>query len=951
MQLTLEWLKKYLDVKHDVSLDRIEKTLSDIGLEVEEIVDNTTKYKSFVIVHVEEAIPHPNADKLKLCKVFDGQNRLQIVCGASNARAGINVVLAPIGSVIPGNGLVIKASKIRGIESQGMLCSAEELCLGGATNYNHNYTQENEGQISDGIIELPANAGIGILFADFANLNSVVFTIGLTPNRRLDAACVMGIARDLASAGLGRFKDFLAQFAENHSVTDHKFSVNIPHLKAKTIDEMQSLDGIKVRVDEPNLCHELRLFLIQKVESRYTGPITDCSPIESHGCKEVGLHIASQLSAIGHDYQLPLVMLSNFAMFDAGRPNHMYDADKIHGSIIVRLSEKGEEFKALNGNSYTLPEGLLVVADEEEILSVAGVMGGEGSKITENTNSIIVEIANFNRDAIANSGRILNIHSDSRYRFEGGIDSGIGERFENYLVDLIKQNCGGELINKLCIDGNKPNYVEKVVFNPTLVDGMVGHPIDKQKIIQILSVLGFHVDIIADSTWHLPVPSHRLGDVCTQEDVVEEIVRMHGIGSIPSARMEISPILSHDSVIDNLRKAKKNLYAREMMEVLTWSFIDRDDYLLFNNCNNCTVFDVESGDDRDNNGKIKTDNEKITSTNIPSINNPISKDMAVMRSSIIPSHLRIAAANLNRNQKNISLFECAKIYELNDNKSNNNKAGANTRENGKKKEVGDSVDNLLNHLGGSKPSPRDDMLASSVSESRCIAGLRIGYNTKNSLHEQVRAWDFFDVKADVMGVFSAFGVSAKDEDYSIDRKAPDYYHPGKSAAIFLGKTLFAYCGEIHPAICKKYDIPGGALAFEIFIDNMPNKKKSLTPQALSRYQEVQRDIAFVIDAMIPSIELVKIALSTKLDMAVAGIIRNVEMFDVHLGIVENTSIVQSNVDDKDIGGQIKEKKSVALRLTLQADDRTLGDGEIQAALQSVIDAIIERCNAKIRDGS
>lgn len=849
MQLTLEWLKKYIDLKPEADLKLIEQTLNDIGLEVDDLVDNSARYKAFVIASIEECIPHPNAEKLKICTVFDGQNRLQIVCGALNARANLKVVLAPIGSTIPANGLLIKESKIRGIISQGMLCSAEELSL------------DHEGD--NGIIELPDEAIIGSSFAEFAHLNNVIIKIGLTPNRRLDAACIIGIARDLAASDLGEFRNCLESFG--HAPSKYR-------------------EIIKAKIEATEFCHELRLSLIENVKnSSITSSffVNSIKLLDISPDPDLGLNIVSQLSSLGHYNALPLVMLSNFAMFDLGRPNHIYDADKIEGLITVRLSKEGESFKALNGQVYNLPANILVVADEKKILAIAGIIGGEESKVTESTTNIIVEVAYFDRDIVAKAGRLLNIQSDSRYRFEGGLDYAIGLSFENYLLALIHKNCGGKLIDQICLVGKKLNKIEDITFNPAIVEKRLGYCIEQDKMDMILSKLGFTIKASSDSIWQIKVPSHRQGDISGQDDIIEEIVRIYSIDQVTPLQIMKPPHIMPNIFINNLRQAKKNLNARGMMEIITWSFIDKEDYILF--------------------GHTEDLDRKMLQ-----ISNPLSRDMAIMRSSMIPSHLRVAAANLNRDQKDIALFECAKVYKANDNE----------------------------YLPNKKPATSKEQ--QEIEESFCLTGIRLGRNEMSSLHPSNRIWDFFDIKADVMRIFQAFDISSREEDYIINHETPPYYHPGRSASIFLGKKLLAYCGEIHPKLCKKYDIPSPTLAFEVFIQKIPLKLKPLAPLHLSKYQAVQRDLAFAVDISEPAINLLKTASTTKLPN-VTNIRYEVELFDVHY-------------DKSQADKEFSRPKSIALRLTMQAYDRTLSDAEIQLIVQTVVEDIVKEHNAILRDG-
>jgi phenylalanyl-tRNA synthetase beta chain len=376
MKFTLSWLKQLLDTA--ANADEIALALNSIGFEVEGVEDKSAIYNPFIIAEIKEATRHPDADKLNVCQVNNGHEILQIVCAATNARAGIKVVLAPVGTTMP-NAMQIKLSKIRGIESKGMLCAADELLL-----------EEN----SEGIIELGSDAVVGAKYADYANLNDVVFDVALTANRG-DGASVYGIARDLAAKGIGTLKP----------------------LAATALQYTEDKSPIAVTIEDEG-CHAFSATYISGINNLPRANI-----------------YADALKGIGGSPKTPLVDISNFAMMNYGRPNHIYDADKIKGDLVIRKSRADEPFVAIGGQEYKLPEGLTVVADSEMVVCIGGVIGGELSKVTEETKNILVEVGDFDPIAVTNSGRVLNQHTDARFRFERGIDHGNTESF----VDLPMQ--------------------------------------------------------------------------------------------------------------------------------------------------------------------------------------------------------------------------------------------------------------------------------------------------------------------------------------------------------------------------------------------------------------------------------------------------------------------------------------------------------------------------------
>lgn len=569
MKFTLTQLKRHL--KTEASANEIADKLNSIGFEVEEMLDKGKDYEPFLIAEILEAVPHPDAEKLRVCKVATGKETLQIVCGAANARAGIKVVLAPVGTIIPANGMQIKAAKIRGVESFGMLCSEEELGLK---------------ETIDGILEIPASVSAGGKFADFAKLNDIIFDIAITPNRK-DAISVYGIARDLSATGIGE--------------------LIIPNF---TITTPSTSEKIEVIIDAKGSCYE---FVATKVNN-----IKNVSEAEV---------ISSELRALGSSPKTALVDISNYAMLTLGRPNHIFDADKISGNITVRYANENEKFIALGGEEFSLTPEILVVADDSKVLAVAGVMGGELSKVDENTKNIIVEIAHFDPVAVAKSGRILKLNSDSRYRFERGIDSESTDIFVNYILDLIQKNCGGEfgIPNKAV--GNEFHQIKEFSFDENVVEKHSGIKISSAEINKIICNLGFirNGNIIK-------VPSYRRGDVQNQIDLVEEILRIYGFDKIPSTFMPIDSSQANIYEESSISKLRKTMISRNVNELITWSFVSEK---------TSSMFEFED---------------------LIELANPITSELSIMRQSIIPNLLSQASTNEAHGMTHNSYFEIGNIY-------------------------------------------------------------------------------------------------------------------------------------------------------------------------------------------------------------------------------------------------------------------------------------------------
>lgn len=428
MKFTLSWLKEHLDTS--ANADVIAEKLTSLGLEVEDYTDLGKKYEPFIIAEIQEAEKHPNADKLRVCKVNTGKEVLQIVCGAPNARAGIKVILAPVGANIPNGNFQIKKSKIRDVESNGMLCSAEELDLG---------------TDSDGIVELSADAKIGDKYAEFAGLNDTLFEIAVTPNRA-DCLGIRGIARDLAAGGLGSLKPL-----QN---TEIKLSGKSP-----------------ISVNS---------------ESYYIGCyIKGVKNIASPECA------ANKLKAVGQTPISALVDITNYSTIELARPLHVFDADKLSGNITVRHAKKGEKINALNNKTYEL-DGELVIADDKGVVALAGVIGGVESSVDENTKNVFLEVGYFNAADVAASGRKHQIDSDARHRFERFIDPDFMETGAKVAASLITQICGGEA-SELVIAGKKPDTAREIKFDFEKIKLFAGIEISKTDAEKILTNVGFKV--------------------------------------------------------------------------------------------------------------------------------------------------------------------------------------------------------------------------------------------------------------------------------------------------------------------------------------------------------------------------------------------------------------------------------------------------------------------------
>lgn len=571
MKFTLSWLKDFLDTT--ASVDEVSRTLTAIGLEVDDLTDQGAALDAFTVAEILEATQHPDADKLRVCKVKSDAGELQIVCGAPNARAGIKVALAKIGAVIPNGGFTIKQSKIRGVESCGMLCSANELGLGD----DHS-----------GIIELPASAQIGQKVADVMGLNDPVFEINITPNRG-DCLGVYGIARDLAAAGIGTLKPLAA-----------------PAFKA------EGKTSIPVTIEDTDGC---KMFVGRAI----LGVSNGASPE----------WLQQRLKAIGLRPISVLVDITNYMTFSYGRPLHVYDLDKLKGRITARKATEGEEFDALNDKHYKVEAGMCVIADDSEMLGLAGIVGGIPSSVTETTTNVLLECAWFDPIHIAENGRKLSINSDARYRFERTVDPEFVAAGADIATQMIIDLCGGTAC-EANVAGSVANTAQTFSVSAAAVNALGGITLSAKEQTAILSKLGFEVSNETADGYTVKAPSWR-PDISQMADITEEVLRIYGYDNVPSAPMPKHEDPSKPALNTTQKRnqsVRRTLAARGLHEGHHWAFMAEDKARLFG-----------------------WNDEALR------LLNPISEDLSVMRPSLIPHLVEALARNAARGSASLGLFE------------------------------------------------------------------------------------------------------------------------------------------------------------------------------------------------------------------------------------------------------------------------------------------------------
>ena len=787
MKFPLSLLKRFLIT--DASVEDICTRLTDIGLEVESLENPAAELGAFEVAHIKTAEKHPNADKLQVCQVETSAGMQQIVCGAPNARADLKVVLSPVGSIIPTNGMKIKPSKIRDVESNGMLCSSAELGLG---------------EDSAGIIELPSDATVGDKIVDVLGLDDPIIDIAITPNRG-DCFGVLGVARDLAAAGMGTFK-----------------APCVPSIPAS------GACPVSITIEDTDGCPA---FLGRVIKGVKNGASPEW--------------MQRTLTAAGMRPISALVDITNYFTIAFGRPLHVYDLAKLSGSITVRTAKDGEQFEALNEKTYSLTAKDCVIADGDKAVDIGGIMGSEGSGVSDDTTDILLEVVLFNPVRIAQTGQHHQIISDARMRFERGVDPAFVEIADLRATELILELCGGEA-SEPHLAGSIPTDRVQVPYDITAINARGGMSIPKEEADSILTKLGFSIDGDA-----ITAPSWR-HDVSCKEDVAEEVLRIIGYDAIPTVSLP-KPTSNAPAALAPKQQLESSLRhhmaARGLHEAISYGFVSPEEAEHF------------AGD----------------ASTLQHLQNPISRELSVMRPRLLPHLLSAVERNQKRGQRDVHLFELGSIFPA---------AG---------------------------------------NEQRVLTVLRAG-NTHGAHWQGSKTADMYDVKADMAAALALFGLDMKK--LTLGREVPSTYHPGRAGTVGLGpKKQLGVFGELHPNTLKQMDVDCPVVAFELYLDALPTPKAG-KPKALktSDFQASQRDFAFVVDAHLPAGDL--LAAVNKADKK---LLKNSAIFDVYQG-----------------KGVPEGKKSIALSITLQADDRTLTDEEIEAVCTAVV-AATTKLGAELRN--
>ncbi|MBD1146561.1 phenylalanine--tRNA ligase subunit beta [Pelagibacterales bacterium SAG-MED28] len=799
MIITIPWLKEHL--KTNAKEIEIISQLTNIGLEVEGVKENSGEMRKFKIAKILKAEKHPNADKLKVCDVTIGGNEiLKVVCGAPNAREGLITIYAPPGAIIPKTKFELKIVKIRGVESEGMLCSENELNLS---------------EVSEGIIELK-NKKKEIGKSYFQSNSEKAIDISITPNRA-DCLGVRGIARDLSSAGVGKL--IQTKRKKIKQVTKHLIKTSISKEKNQGCETFGS-------------CY-----------------------IKNIINKESPDWLKNKLIALGLKPISAVVDVTNYVMFDLNRPLHAYDADKIDKEIIVRNSKEGEIFEGLDNKKYKLKKDMCVISDKSRVLGLGGIIGGITTSTEFKTKNILLEAAYFKPSSIRRTGRILNITTDAKFRFERGIDPNSIQEGLELATKLILEICGGQA-SKFIITGKTKHKNKIINFQIDKFEKLIGIPITINEIDKILSSLGFKCKKNKNNI-KVEVPSWR-PDISLNEDLVEELIRIKGFNKIKLIEPEkkrTQETLNFNQKLFHL--SQRSLATKGYMEAVTWSFTDS-----------------------------KVDKQFSKGEKEIRILNPISSDLDVMRRSIFSNLAIHLKKNHDRGYEDLSLFEIGPTFF------------------------------------GKNPGEQQIV----------VGGLKSGKVNRKSWLDKERNIDVFDIKSDTIKTLIELGV--EEQNIFVTDNTKHSYHPGRSGSVSLKSEKgphLAYFGEIHPGIIKNLDFNDkNIFGFEIFLKNIsePNKKIRESKKSFqsSDFQKSERDFAFVID------KIFKIGLLEKIIQEVdEKLIEKVSTFDVYEG--ENIP---------------KDKKSVAINVTLRATDKTLTENDLDQISKKIIKTVSEKTGATIR---
>ncbi|GAB4404440.1 MAG: phenylalanine--tRNA ligase subunit beta [Rhodoferax sp.] len=804
MQFPESWLRTFCNPPLDTQ--QLADTLTMAGLEVEALDPVAPAFTRVVVGAIRHAEQHPNADRLRVCLVDVGQDQpLRIVCGAPNARAGIKVPCALVGARLPpgsdGKAIEIKVGKLRGVESHGMLCSARELGLS---------------QDHGGLLELAADAPVGQDVRKHLGLDDTLFTLKLTPNL---AHClsVFGVARELSAL-------------TGAPLTHPKF----------TAAAVQIPDVLPVHIDAPDLCGRFSGRIIRNVNPKAPTP----------------QWMIDRLARCGQRSVNALVDISNYVMFELGRPSHIFDLERIQQGLVVRWARPGETLKLLNGNTVTLDARVGVIADANQVESLAGIMGGDATAVGDDTRNIYIEAAFWHPNAIAGRARRFNFSTEAAHRFERGVDPELTVEHIERITELVVTICGTAQTQCGPIDDHRVSVPTppRVRLRVARASKVLGMPLTQAQCAQALRGLGLSVtegDGIIDV-----IPQSFRFDLQIEEDLIEEVARVVGFDKLPLTppQAPITAKLRPESQ-RNAFALRRSLAALGYQETINFSFVDARWEADF------------AGQDQ----PIR-------------LLNPIASHMSVMRSTLLGSLVQVLKFNQDRKAQRVRVFEIGRVF-LRDER------------------VQDS-----------------DTSVRGFDQPQRVAALACGPVDELSWCGAQRAVDFYDIKGDLEALFAP-------QTLRLEPAPHPALHPGRSARVWLDDQDIGFMGELHPKWCQRYELVGPPVVFEIDLDALLQRRVPVS-RPISRQQAVERDLAIWVPAGCTHEALMAAVWRAPTD----DLLRNAVVFDVY----------------RPAAGAESDEKSMAIRLTLCSDDAPLTDAQIEAAVASIRQTLIQRLGARLR---
>ncbi|HEY0661475.1 MAG TPA: phenylalanine--tRNA ligase subunit beta [Lysobacter sp.] len=746
MKFSENWLRHH--VPTTASRDELAATLTAIGLEVEDVTPLGESLDGVVVARIVSAQKHPEADRLQVCQVDTGNGTVQIVCGAPNARAGLVAPLATVGANLPG-GIAIKAAKLRGVESAGMLCSAKELGVD---------------PDASGLLELPDDAPVGAPLAQYLGLPDASIEIKLTPNRA-DCFSVRGIEYDVAAALAGEVAAFDAAPVAAQS-------------QATLPVELQAGERVPRFVGR----------VIDGVDANVATPVWMAERLRRSGVRPISL----------------LVDVTQYVMLELGQPMHAFDKDALEGAVVVRPARAGEQLKLLDGRTVELDEDFLVVSDSRggngaRAVALGGIMGGFDTRVTDATRNVFLEAAHWIPAAIIGRSRKLGMHTDAGHRFERGVDPELPRIAVEYATRLILDIAGG--VPGPVIEAVKPEHLQvpqPIVLRRARLARVLGLRVADAEVERILRALGLGVENVDDG-WRVTPPSRRF-DLAIEEDLIEEIARIHGYDAIPTtlpagAARLVAP---SETRVDEAT-ARRQLATRGFLEAVNYAFVDAD--LL-----------AKWG---------------LTEGGVP-LANPLSAELGVMRTGLLPGLVAALARNAARQQPRVRLFELGNVFRAN---------------------------------GADAPV-----------ETPRIAAVACGDAQSEQWAANARPVGFHDLKGDLEALAALAGAALE-----FRPSRPAWAHPGRSADVYRDGVKLGWIGQLHPRLQRALELDVDVVAFEL--DLRPLFSRAVPrATALSKYPSVRRDLAFVVPETVEWG-----AISAAVKRAAGPSLRDLVLFDRYQG--------------------------------------------------------------------